>query len=88
MRESRKKKWAVCFLANRSFYNNLACEAGKQNKRMNEHNGISVTEIVQIYKHTFLKSFSRFGRNSVYYVWNYHNYTGKDRQDRYAKEGY
>lgn len=60
----------------------------QQNKRMNEHNGISVTEIVQIYKHTFLKSFSRFGRNSVYYVWNYHNYMGKDRQDRYAKEGY
>lgn len=59
-----------------------------QNKRMNEHNGISVTEIVQIYKPTFLESFSRFGRNSVYYVWNYHNYMGKDRQDRYAKEGY
>lgn len=27
----------------------------KQNKRMNEYNGISATKIVQIYKHTFFK---------------------------------
>ena len=53
---------------------------------MNEYNGISATKIVQIYKPTFLKSFSLADRNSVYYVWNYHNYMGKDHQDRYAKE--
>ena len=55
---------------------------------MNEHSGISATKIVQIYKHTFSKSFSLAGRNSVYYVWNCPNYMGKDRQDRYAKEGH
>ena len=55
---------------------------------MNEHNGISVTKIVHIYKRTFSKSFSRSGRNSVYDVWNYHNYIGKNWQDRYAKEGH
>ena len=27
----------------------------RQNKRMNEYNGISATKIVQIYKHTFFK---------------------------------
>lgn len=37
-------------------------------------------------KTLFSKSFSLADRNSVYYVWNYYIYMGKESQDRYAKD--